>query len=68
MSDQEAPKVPKRGEAAWKAVKEGVAERNEQAKRAAKQERAAHLQNTGELRKAAGEKRAANVRPRPDVD
>jgi hypothetical protein len=68
MTAQEAPKVPKRGEAAWKAVKEGVAERNEQAKKAAKLERKAHLQNADELRRAAGVKRQANVRPRPDMD
>jgi hypothetical protein len=68
MASQEAPKVPKRGEAAWKAVKEGVAERNEAAKKAAKQERKDHLQNADDLRRAAGVKRQANVRPRPDVD
>lgn len=67
MSDQTGPKVPKRGDAAWKAVKEGVAERNAAAKKAAQQERKDHLQNTDELRRAAGAKRAANVRPRPDV-
>jgi hypothetical protein len=68
MASQEAPKVPKRGEAAWKAVKEGVAERNEAAKKAAKQERKDHLQNADDLRRAAGVKRQANVRPRPDLD
>jgi hypothetical protein len=68
MASQEAPKVPKRGEAAWKAVKEGVAERNEAAKKAAKQERKDHLQNADDLRRAAGVKRQANVRPRPDID
>jgi hypothetical protein len=68
MSAQDAPKVPKRGEAAWKAVKEGIAERNEAASKAAKIERKEHQRNTDELRKAAGVKRAANVRPRPDMD
>jgi hypothetical protein len=68
MSDQSGPKVPKRGEAAWKAVKEGVAERNAAAKKAGQQERREHLQNTDALRKQAGAKRAANVRPRPDLD
>jgi hypothetical protein len=67
MASQESPKVPKRGEAAWKAVKEGVAERNEAAKKAAKQERKEHLQNADDLRRAAGVKRQANVRPRPDI-
>jgi hypothetical protein len=68
MAAQEAPKVPKRGEAAWKAVKDSVAERNEQTRKLAKQERKAHLQNADDLRRAAGVKRQANVRPRPDVD
>ena len=68
MSGQEAPKVPKRGEAAWKAVKDSIAERNEATSKAAKLERKEHLRNADELRKAAGVKRAANVRPRPDMD
>jgi hypothetical protein len=61
MSDQEPPKVPKRGEAAWKAVKEGVAERNEQAKKLAQQERKAHRANADTLMRAAGAKRQARV-------
>lgn len=68
MSVQDGPKVPKRGEAAWKAVKEDVAARNEQAKKAAKIERAGHMQNAIDLRKAGNERRAANVIPRPDLD
>jgi hypothetical protein len=68
MADQDGPIVPKRGEAAWKQVKDGVAERNEQAKKLAKQVRKDHLQNADELRRAAGAKRAANVTPRPDLD
>jgi hypothetical protein len=67
MASQEAPKVPKRGEAAWKAMKEGVAERNEAARKAAKQERKEHLQNADDLKRAAVAKRQANVRPRPDA-
>jgi hypothetical protein len=67
MASQEAPKVPKRGEAAWKAMKDGVAERNEAAKKAAKQERKEHLQNADDLRRAAGVKRQENVRPSPDA-
>jgi hypothetical protein len=63
MGDQNGPNVPKRGEAAWKQVKEGVAERNEQAKKAAKQERKDHLQNADKLRRAAGVKRQENVGP-----
>jgi hypothetical protein len=67
MSDHEPPKVPKRGEAAWKAVKEGVAERNELAKKLARQERKDHLENADNLRRAAGVRRAARVRPVPPV-
>jgi hypothetical protein len=67
MSEQDGPKVPKRGEAAWKAVKEGVAERNEATKKLAKQERKDHLLNADALRRAAGVKRQENVRPRPDL-
>ena len=61
MSDQEPPKVPKRGEAAWKAVKDSVAERNEAATKLAKQERKDHLLNADKLRRAAGAKRQAKV-------
>jgi hypothetical protein len=67
MASQEAPKVPKRGDAAWKAMKEGVAERNEAARKAAKQERKGHVENAEELRRVVAAKRQANVRPRPDV-
>jgi hypothetical protein len=67
MTSQEAPKVPKRGEAAWKEMKEGVAERNEAARKAAKQERKEHLQNADDLKRAAVAKRQANVRPLPDA-
>ena len=67
MSELDGPKVPKRGDAAWKAVKEGVAERNEQTKKDAKKVREAHLQNADSLRRAAGVKRQARVRPGPDA-
>jgi hypothetical protein len=67
MSELDGPKVPKRGDAAWKAVKEGVAERNELAKKAARKEREAHIQNADTLRRAAGVKRQANVRPGPEA-
>jgi hypothetical protein len=63
MPEQNGPNVPKRGDAAWKAVKEGVAARNEQAKKVAKQERKDHLQNADKLRRAAGVKRQENVSP-----
>jgi hypothetical protein len=67
MSAEDAPKVPKRGEAAWKAVKEGVAERNEQAHKAAVEERKAHRANADRLKRAASDKRAAKVRPDYDA-
>ena len=67
MSDQEGPKVPKRGDAAWKAEKDGIAARNDQARKAARLEREAHQQNTRELRRQSNERRAANVTPRPDL-
>jgi hypothetical protein len=63
MTTKDGPNVPKRGEAAWKAVKEGVAERNEAAKKVARAERKLHLENAGELRRLAGVKRQANVKP-----
>jgi hypothetical protein len=63
MGDQNGPNVPKRGDAAWKAVKDGVAERNEQTKKAAQLERKEHLQNADKLRRAAGVKRQENVGP-----
>jgi hypothetical protein len=67
MNDEDAPKVPKRGEAAWKAAKDGVAERNERAHQAAVAERKAHQQNADKLREAANAKRAARIRPGPDA-
>ena len=39
---QAAAQKPKRGEAAWKAAKEAVAERNERARKTAKKDRQAH--------------------------
>jgi hypothetical protein len=61
VSDDKAPVVPKRGEAAWKAVKDGVAARNEAAKRAGKEERQEHLRNAQQLRGEANARRAARV-------
>ena len=55
----------KRGDAAWKAMKDGVAERNEAARKAAREERKEHTQNADELRRAVAAKRQANVRPLP---
>ena len=63
MTTKDGPNVPKRGEAAWKAVKEGVAERNEAAKKVAQAERKVHLANADELRRQAGVKRQAKVKP-----
>jgi hypothetical protein len=63
MTTKDGPNVPKRGEAAWKAVKEGVAERNEAAKKIAQAERKVHLANADELRRQAGVKRQAHVKP-----
>ena len=60
---ENGPKVPVRGEAAWKSVKEGVAERNEAAKKLARQERKDHLANADKLKRAASAKRQENVRP-----
>jgi hypothetical protein len=67
MNTEDAPKIPKRGEAAWKAMKEGVAERNEQAHKAAVAERKAHQLNADRLKQAASAKRAARIRPGPDA-
>jgi len=67
MTTKDGPNVPKRGEAAWKAVKEGVAERNEAAKKLAQAERKVHLANADELRRKAGVKRQENVKPRQDL-
>jgi hypothetical protein len=54
--DQEEARPSKRGEAAWKAAKEGVAERNEQAQKAGKEQRRAY------------ERRRADRRRRADLD
>jgi hypothetical protein len=63
MTTKDGPNVPKRGDAAWKAVKDGIAERNEAAKKVAQAERKVHLANADELRRQAGVKRQANVKP-----
>jgi hypothetical protein len=41
----------KRGEAAWKAAKDAIAERNEQARKAARKERHAHERSMVERRR-----------------
>ena len=64
MAEKSGPQVPKRGEAAWKAVKEGVAERNEAASKAAKIERKEHRATADKLRRAAGAKRAEDLEAR----
>jgi hypothetical protein len=58
------PVVPKRGEAAWKAVKDDVAARNDATKRAAKKEREAHNKNADTLRRAATAKRQERLEER----
>jgi hypothetical protein len=63
MGDQNGPNVPKRGDAAYRAMRDGVAERNEQASKLAKQERKAALANADKLKRAASAKRQANVKP-----
>ena len=52
VDDRERP-APKRGEAAWKAVKEGVAERNQQARKAGRQEREAYERQQHDRRRKA---------------
>jgi hypothetical protein len=65
---ENGPKVPIRGDAAWKNVKDGVAERNEAAKKLARQERKDHLANADKLRLVASAKRQANVKPEHHAD
>jgi hypothetical protein len=48
---QAAPPAAKRGEAAWKAHKERIAERNDQARKAGKQERKAIERERSERRR-----------------
>ena len=52
MSEVESSGSSKRGEAAWKAAKDSVAERNDQVRKAGKQERAAFEARRAAWRKA----------------
>jgi hypothetical protein len=52
-TDQPDPQVPKRGEAAWKAEKQRIAERNDRARKAGKQERQDRERREVEIRLAA---------------
>jgi hypothetical protein len=55
--------LTQRGDAAWKAARDGVAERNEAASKSAREERKEHLANADRLRRAASAKRQARVKP-----
>ncbi len=65
MSDtskrQPAAETPKRGEAAWKAAKEAIASRNEQARKQGRERR------QREYDQHAAERRAADVRERAEL-
>jgi len=69
MSDQgdheDGRPVSKRGEAAWKEAKERVAERNEQARKAGKQQ--AYERQRDEARRAADLRRRADLLGQPDT-
>lgn len=52
---------PKRGEAAWKAQKERIAARNDEARKAAKQVREAHERQEAARRKAADRRERASL-------
>jgi len=59
MSDRtkaEAGKVPKRGEAAWKAAKDSIADRNEAARKAGMKQRQAEEGKKMEMRRAADQR------------
>ena len=62
----EARAVSKRGEAAWKEAKDRVAERNAEARKAGKKRREAYESERTAARRAAEQRRMANVlRKRP---
>jgi len=52
-NDQGQREPPLRGEAAWKAAKEGVAARNAQARKAGREQRQAHELKAAQARAAA---------------
>jgi hypothetical protein len=53
---------PKRGEAAWKAAKERIEERNQQARKVGRQQRQAAERQMAERRRAAEVREAAQLR------
>jgi hypothetical protein len=53
---------PKRGEAAWKAAKEAVEERNQQARKVGREQRQAGERVIAERRRAAALREAAELR------
>lgn len=57
----EAPVVPKRGEAAWKAAKESIADRNDKARKAGKAQREASERQAAEARRAADLRERASL-------
>ena len=61
MSDQAGEGSAKRGEAAWKAARERVAERNDQARKAGKQRRQAYERQKADARRAAERRQTEQV-------
>ena len=61
MNDQEEQPSGTRGEAAWKEAKERIAERNEKARKAGKQERAAYESGRAKARHAAELRRMGHL-------
>jgi hypothetical protein len=59
--NDEAPAPTTRGEAAWKAQKERVSERNAQARKAGKQRREAYEQGRADARRDAERRRLATL-------
>ena len=63
MSDREEQQAPaKSGDAAWKAHKERVAERNEEVSKAGRERRAVHEQQQAAARRAADVRRLDAVK------
>jgi hypothetical protein len=58
---QDAPPPAKRGEAAWKEMRDGIAERNAKARKAGKQRREAHELQQAQSRRAAEQRRMAEL-------
>ena len=61
MNDQDERPPVHRGEAAWKEAKERIAERNEKARKAGKQEREAYESERSKARRAAELRRMGDV-------